>query len=121
MRGRYLALALTLVAVAAAGCMLITGSTDGYSAPKASAGTCASAADCGDGGNVCCLSVSNSTTSVVGACQSACTVALPQLCKANAECGDAGPCSMLSCTVDGSPLTIPLQACGTVQGCTAAH
>ena len=120
MGGRYVALALTLVAVAAAGCMLVTGSTDGYSAAKPSAGTCSSAADCGDGGGVCCLSVSNSTTSVVGACQQACTVSLPQLCKANAECGDAGPCNMLSCTVDGSPLTVPLQACGTVQGCTVS-
>ena len=120
MRARYVALALAVLAVAGAGCMLITGGTDGYSAAKTSAATCTSAADCGDGGNVCCLSVSSSTTSVVGACQSSCTVALPQLCKTSGECGEAGACSVLSCTVDGSPLTIPLQACGAVQGCKAA-
>ena len=117
MRRRVTALVVTGVVVAAAGCMLVTGGTDGYSAPKASAGTCSSAADCGDAGSVCCLSLSNSTTSVVGSCQSSCTLSLPQLCKTSAECGDAGPCSMLSCTVDGSPVTVPLQACGSVQGC----
>jgi hypothetical protein len=117
MRAAFL-VALASVMVAAAGCLIITGSTDGYTAAQSGQVTCTSAAQC-DGGAVCCLSVSNSTTSVVGACQSTCTTSLPQLCTTNAECGDAGPCAMLSCTVDGSPVAVTIQACGTVQGCKA--
>jgi hypothetical protein len=65
--------------------------------------------------------VSASTTSASGTCEPTCSIAssYPQLCAANAECGDAGPCTKQSCTVNVSGTSIPvsLQACGTVPGC----
>ena len=120
---RLLALAMVAASVAAAGCMIVTGSTDGYSAaPTPGPAACTSAAQC-DGGHVCCLSATSSMSSmaVTGSCQSTCTTSLPQLCTTSTECADGGPCSMLSCTVDGSPVMVSIQACGTVQGCSASH
>ncbi len=117
------AAALAASCLIAGGCMIITGGTDGYSAAQTGApGSCTSASQC-DGGSVCCLSVSSSMSSmaVSGTCQSSCTTSLPQLCTTNAECHDAGPCTPLSCAVDGSPVAVTLQACGTVQGCTPSH
>lgn len=80
-----------------------------------------SSADCSDAG-VCCLNAQASVASVVGACQASCAK-LPQLCSKTAECGEAGACSMLSCTVDAGGISIPvtLKACGTFAGCQATH
>lgn len=114
-----------------AGCVIITGSTDGYSAKGTGGGdaggdgggaavslACVSSADCGDGGNVCCVVVSSSLTSTNTACQAApCTGILPaQLCKTSAECGNTGLCTTQSCNFGSASVTI--QACGTVSGCT---
>jgi hypothetical protein len=126
MRGALVSFLLVSGLSFGAGCILITGGTDGYTqAGAGSAGaSCMSAADCGDGGSVCCLIVTAQTTSTAGTCASTCAIAYPtaypQLCKTSAECADAGPCNMLSCTVDASGTGIPftLQACGMVQGCT---
>jgi hypothetical protein len=128
MRGRP-SVAIALAALAAwgvllpASCMLFTGSTNGYSSDEGGSGggSCMSAASCGgDAGMVCCLIVNAATTSTAGTCQESCSApSYPQLCAMNAECGDAGPCTMQSCTVDagGYPVTVSLQACGTVPGC----
>jgi hypothetical protein len=106
----------------AGGCILFTGGTDGYSSvDSGSTGTaCTSAASCGDAGHVCCLVVNASTTSTNGTCEPTCSIpsSYPQLCATNAECGDAGPCTMQSCTIDGGGgISFTLQACGTVPGC----
>ncbi|HTQ42948.1 MAG TPA: hypothetical protein VMI75_09365 [Polyangiaceae bacterium] len=111
------------------GCVIVTGSTDGYRAKGSGDGgggdgasvslACVSSADCGDAGDVCCVVVSSSLTSMNTACQAApCTGILPaQLCKTTAECGKTGLCTTQSCTLGSSTVTI--QACGTVSACTA--
>ncbi len=113
-----LALGLTL-----GGCMIFTGSTDGYSggdSGSSSGASCTSAANCGDGGEVCCLVVSPSATSASGTCAATCSIpsSYPQLCATNAECGDAGTCNKLSCSANLSGTTVPvsLQACGIRHG-----
>jgi hypothetical protein len=127
MRGALVSLVLITGLSFGAGCILITGGTDGYTqagGAAAAGASCMSAANCGDGGNVCCLVVTAQTMSTAGTCASTCAIsypqAYPQLCMTSAECGDAGPCNMLSCTVDAGGTDIPftLQACGTVPGCT---
>jgi hypothetical protein len=110
-----------LVALAlAGGCVLFTGSTDGYSLVEGGAGSqkCSSAADC-RGGGVCCVSASQSSvTSVAGVCQPSCTISVPQLCKTNAECGDAGACTSQTCNdAGGVGIPVTLQACGVIIGC----
>lgn len=123
--------ALTVAAgTVGAGCVIITGSTDGYhSAPSASDGgeggpgvslACVSSADCGgDGGQVCCVAVNSSLTSANTACQAGpCSGILPaQLCKTSAECGKAGLCTTQSCPFGSASVIIA--ACGMVNGCTA--
>lgn len=128
MRGALAAgIAAAMVAAGAAGCILFTGSTDGYHPADAGgdgglgdgAGNsfqCASAADCGDGGAVCCVVVSSSSVTANTVCQMApCSVA--QLCKTTAECGKAGLCTNQSCTFGTATVTIG--ACGVVMNCTA--
>jgi hypothetical protein len=127
-----LAAVVAAVTVAAgtvgAGCVIITGSTDGYT-PSDGGGdgggdgakvslACVSSADCGDGGNVCCVVVNSSFTSTNTACQAApCSgVVSAQLCKTSAECGKAGLCTTQSCNFGSASVTI--QACGTVSLCT---
>jgi hypothetical protein len=121
MRGPIAALVLAAGLTLAGGCIIFTGGTDGYSGVDSgsSAGaTCTSAANCGDGGYVCCLIVSASTMSTNGTCAQTCSVAYPQLCTTSAECGDAGACTMQSCMIDaGGGVSFTLQACGTVPGC----
>ncbi len=114
------ALATTVLAVAATagGCVILTGSTDGYS--LVDAGACTSAADCGDGGKVCCLVVMTSGAS--NTCQAGpCGGAVPvQLCSSGTECGDAGACLTQLCSIGGH--TYPSQkACGTIPGCTVSQ
>jgi hypothetical protein len=114
---------------AIAGCMLVTGSTDGYEESDAGADTgpsttvipgCRSAASCesagGDAGpQVCCVSL----TALSASCEpSTCAVGDIQLCSTSAECGPAGACNMQSCSAGGVPLAF--LACGTVMGCLVA-
>jgi hypothetical protein len=114
---------VAVVLVVCGGCILITGGTGGYSSADtgASEATCTSAANCGDGGMVCCLVVTASTTSTSGTCQPTCTTTYTQLCATTAECGEAGACSMQACMLDagGTAVSFTLQACGTVPFCTA--
>ncbi|HLK39758.1 MAG TPA: hypothetical protein VKU41_23540, partial [Polyangiaceae bacterium] len=85
-------IALAVVSlVVGGGCVLITGSTDGYSlrdgGSDAAPGECSSAASCSDGG-VCCLAAILATGSPSGKCLPSCALALPQLCAMDGECGD---------------------------------
>jgi hypothetical protein len=124
--------ALLFAASIAAGCILVTGGTDGYYARDAGRSSvcsdggeggcpalaCVSAVDCGDGGAVCCL-VTNTSVGIGTACQESCGGAFPvQLCRTNAECGDAGPCGTQSCSVGGSSFV--LEVCGMLAGCTGS-
>lgn len=125
-----LAALIAAVTVAAgtvgAGCVIVTGSTDGYSVSNRDGGgdggsislACVSAADCGDGGDVCCVVVGSSFTSANTACQAApCSGTLSaQLCKTPAECGKTGLCTTQSCNFGSG--TVVIQACGAVMGCT---
>jgi hypothetical protein len=133
MRSAFAALVAAVTVAAGAvgiGCVIVTGSTEGYRAQGSGGGeggadgasvslACVSSADCGDGGNVCCVVVSSSLTSTNTACQAApCTGILPaQLCKTSAECGKTGLCTTQSCNFGSASVTI--QACGNVSGCTA--
>ncbi len=97
-----------------AGCVIFTGS----GGPGVSL-ACVSSADCGDGGNVCCVVVNASLTSANTACQAGpCTGILPaQLCKTSRECGKGGLCTTQSCPFGAASVIIA--ACGNVNGCTA--
>ena len=128
---------------ALAGCVLVTGGTDGYqySPPVFDAGGdafdgdapsgltlgCLSALDCaGDAaGQLCCLDVT-SATSAATVCQAPpCggTFSI-QLCKSSTECPPVAPdasatgatCIPQSCGFSGA--TVTLQACGNVLTCT---
>jgi hypothetical protein len=129
-----LAALVAAVAVAAgtvgAGCVIITGSTDGYRAPDAGGDgaadggpavsfECVYAADCGDGGKVCCMVVNSSLTTVNTTCQAApCSAgSLPaQWCSTSSEC-EASPCTCQECPLGSASVII--QACGTVSSfCT---
>ena len=117
---RAAAVGLALGAAVTGGCVLFTGSTDGYSAIEAGGSSCTSTASCEDGG-LCCLMATSSAKVPSGTCLASCSVTFPQLCTTNAECGDAGPCSMQTCTIDGGGgLSFMLQACGQVPDCTAS-
>lgn len=100
------------VFLAAAGCFVITGSTDGYQRgtdDAGSAGGCAGSSDC-DAGQVCCAALPTALCQA-GPC------ALAQLCRTTMECGDAAPgCAVQSCKLDGSTFT--LQACGALSLCS---
>jgi hypothetical protein len=114
--------------VAAGGCVIFTGSTDGYGPHDAggdggaagdSAGSfaCVSAADCGDGGAVCCIVENSSFTSANFVCQAA-PCSLAQQCLTTAECGKAGPCTRQVCTFGAA--TVSIWACGVITPyCTA--
>jgi len=129
---RLASLAFTVAMSVATGCGLFTGSTDGYSLRSTgtadASGTllqCASAADCppdGGGTQVCCLGVGPSQTSLSQTCQAPpCTGPLGpvQLCKTNAECGDAGACTTQQCSLMGFSGTI--QACGAITDCSPSR
>jgi hypothetical protein len=102
------------------GCVLLTGSTDGYELVDAGAegGVCRSAADCSSdaaGHQACCVSVSG--VSIVGpTCgPSPCASPGAQLCATDTECTGTS-CILQSCMFSAAA---PIQACGLVPTCTA--
>ncbi len=119
--------AVTVVAgTVGAGCVIVTGSTDGYRLQGTGDGggdsgavslECVSAADCGDGGDVCCLVINSSFTLATTACQASCSgdTYPVQMCKSTPECGKTGICITQTCNF-GS-LTVTLPACGMIKGC----
>ncbi len=96
------------------GCMVVTGSTDGYVAAEAGdAGSfCVSAESCTAHGTpgACCLGASGISCEATG-----CGAANIQLCASNAECGDAGACALQLCALSAGEIT--LLACGTLPNC----
>jgi hypothetical protein len=104
------------------GCVLFTGSTDGYSlldSGSSASASCSSVASCGAVG-ICCLASNPSGPSVSGVCLPSCSIALPQLCTTSAECGDAVPCLLQRCTFDGgTDIGVSVHLCGTSTGCVA--
>jgi hypothetical protein len=102
------------------GCVLLTGSTDGYELVDAGpeGGVCRSAADCSSdagGPQACCVVVSG--LSIVGptCALSPCATPGAQLCATDTECTGTS-CILQSCMFSG---TAPIQACGLVPTCTA--
>lgn len=105
-------------------CVLVTGSTSGYSLPEAG---CSGAADCDDAAR-CCLSLSVSAAGIgtASVCQSGsqCRPVLPlpgapaiQLCERSAECADDAACLLQQCS-PGDAASMAVTACGHVFGCT---
>lgn len=115
---------------AVGGCVLVTGSTDGYeplpTPPRAADGGggslvlgCLSTSDCTDadaGARVCCV-VLASASAGASVCQPGpCGGTVPvQLCRDDGECNGAG-CREQRCTLGGSAVTV--RACGAVPSCT---
>jgi len=127
-RSLAIAIALPMLGVVAAGCILVTGTTNGYvledaGTPSIEAGACiaeagcvnlqcSSSLECG-GGEVCCLALAGSLAG--STCQKQCQVGSVQLCKGGAECGDAVSCVSQQCVVLG--LGVNLSICGLAAGC----
>jgi hypothetical protein len=129
------ALVVTAVGTAVAGCFLITGGTSGYQLAPPEAGicsfdaaslglpvaiscACASSADCvSDGGTKFCCFGQTDATAAGSSCQTMpCDASTAiQLCKKTAECLDAA-CIPQTCSY--SAVSIPVQACGSLSGCT---
>jgi hypothetical protein len=104
-----------------AGCILVTGGTDGYSALDAGPTTqCLTAADCkgGAAGDVCCLVLSGSPGFY---CQRTCEPipSAVQVCSTTAECQGQESCIAQECEVGDA--SFPLTACGLqpALGCSA--
>lgn len=111
--------ALGALASLALGCVLITGSTDGYNPPPqpTSDGGCTRNADC-TGGGACCIQFEG-TTPVGEACQpNACASEAIHLCVHDSDCGDAGSCLTQSCNVGALNVTFHTCAGIDVPGCT---
>jgi hypothetical protein len=90
--------------IAGAGCILITGSTSGYTQATPESG-CSSASDCDGGDQVCCFS----TTAFVSSCQVApCGI---QLCQKSSECVGVS-CVEQSCVLEAG--TYKVEACGKI-------
>jgi hypothetical protein len=133
MRGRgRAALAAIATGTAVASCLLITGGTGGYGLAPPDAGicafdvaslgitdlscACASSADC-DGEPYCCFAVNTSSLSAGSSCRSTpCDASIgAQLCKTTSECLGAS-CVAQVCGF-GTAVSIPVQACGSLDGC----
>lgn len=114
-----LAAAAGSIGVVAAGCILVTGGTDGYTAVDSGTpdvfAQCITAANCkGDGANnVCCLVIG---TTVGTACLPTCAPlpAAVQLCETNAECQGQELCISQACSA--GMLSFQLNACGLQLG-----
>jgi hypothetical protein len=109
---RAAACSAALVA-ALSGCVIFTGSTDGYSATEAGvSASCHSPKDCN--GQACCFELGDGgVPSAV--CQATCTPYL-QSCALASDCGDGGVCWAQSCTYEG--ITVQVTTCGPIPICT---
>jgi hypothetical protein len=102
------------MALTVAGCVLITGGTDGYSAAEGgvSGVGCQTPADCH--GQVCCFVLGDGGVPST-ACQATCP-AWEQSCAVGSDCGEGGACLAQSCTVEGT--TVQVTTCGAISFCT---
>jgi hypothetical protein len=108
MKGRLLVAFFVVAGMAGAGCLLITGSTSGYTEAGPEGG-CEAASDCvGDAGGVCCLSLTAGAACQRGPCGSSAI----QLCTDSGECSDDASCLSQSCTYAGSSYEV--RTCGEV-------
>jgi hypothetical protein len=112
MRGLPVFVGLVAAAILA-GCVLITGGTNGYSEAEGglSSQGCHSPKDCN--GGVCCFEVPDSGLPSA-TCQASCP-AWQQSCAIGMDC-DGGECLAQSCTVEGT--TVQVTTCGAISFCT---
>jgi hypothetical protein len=131
---RGLTVTLTMLAAGPSGCVLVTGSTDGYvladtgtaaatcggdaTCPALSLG-CSSTADClADGGVEACCLVPTSASGVIAACSAQpCPPLGAQLCATTAECAGSLECVPQQCMFGAAAIAI--RACGNVLTCSA--
>jgi hypothetical protein len=107
-----------VVAVAViGGCVLVTGGTNGYTAPdggaSSSGGGCSTSKDCN--AQACCYAVDDAGVPSAATCQASCP-AWQQSCGVGEDCGDGGECLAQSCTFDG--VTVQVTTCGAISFCT---
>ncbi|HEY3819267.1 MAG TPA: hypothetical protein VGL81_18990 [Polyangiaceae bacterium] len=107
-------LAALVVAGAGAGCVLVTGDSEGYSQASGhlSGEGCQTPADCN--GQPCCLVLSDAGVPSLS-CEPSCP-AYEQSCAVGSDCGDGGDCLSQSCTVEGTTATVT--TCGAIPFCT---
>jgi hypothetical protein len=113
MRAASVVVVMALVG-AVAGCLLVTGGSDGYSTADGGTVTgegCQKPADCS--GGACCFVPDAAVPTTV--CQKSCP-AWQQLCGVGSDCGDGGECLAQSCTVEGT--TVQVTTCGAISFCT---
>jgi hypothetical protein len=100
-----------------AGCIVVTGTSNGYSGSDASTPgqSCTSSAECA--GQMCCYELAGS--SLTAACAASCTPSF-ESCTQASDCGDGGSCIVQSCHVEagGFPVTVSVTTCGVVSVCT---
>jgi hypothetical protein len=113
MRAATVVAAMALVG-AAAGCILVTGGSDGYSPAEGglTGQGCHTPADCN--GQVCCFVLGEAGVPSTS-CQASCP-AWEQSCAVASDCGDAGQCLAQSCTVEET--TVQVTTCGAISFCT---
>ncbi len=104
-------------AVMALGCMLITGSTDGYSEPDAAIPgfACALPGDCA--GKLCCLQLTDGGVPTGSSCETSCADPRGQVCGVTADCADAGSCWTQTCAFDGG-FSVQVKTCGALPVCS---
>jgi hypothetical protein len=91
-----------------AGCLLFTGSTDGYTTSTPFA--CRLPTDCPQG-QVCCYGLVDQMPG--SQCQASCSQPYEQACASAQDCGDGGVCLIQSCSIDGG-LTTQVATCGAI-------
>jgi hypothetical protein len=100
-----------------AGCIVFTGSSNGYSTSEASTPGqgCASSADCP--GQMCCYDLASGSPAAT--CTASCAPTF-QSCTQASDCGDGGSCLVQSCHVDagGFAVSLSVSTCGAVSVCT---
>jgi hypothetical protein len=116
MRVPWAPAALAFATACAAGCIVVTGGSSGYSASEAGTpgASCKSSADCP--GQVCCYAIDAGPTP---ACAASCPSSL-ESCTRASDCGEAGACLVQSCQVDteGFQVNVSVTTCGVVSFCT---
>jgi hypothetical protein len=109
---RTLVAGLLALGVLGAGCMVVTGSTDGYTTAPTSFG-CFGPSDCE--GGVCCYDVTGDG-GATASCKASCDFALEQACTASDQCGDGGTCYEQTCSVEGGA-SFQVATCGKIPRC----
>jgi hypothetical protein len=116
---RALAVVVLIVGAVLGGCILVTGGTDGYTAPDAgSRVTCTSPNDC-EAGLACCYGYDDAGVSTT--CQASCPFVAQTACSVASDCGDGGVCLQQTCPIDAGSagtFTLTVKTCGTIPMCS---